>query len=71
MIRRPTCRRRRNPLKAHLRQIQRIDKHVDHANWVVLVNKIIKAFGQQRPLPSIRLLNVAPHQFPHRITGES
>jgi heme-degrading monooxygenase HmoA len=32
--------------KAHLSQIERIDKHVDHANRVALVNKIIEAFGQ-------------------------
>jgi hypothetical protein len=29
-----------------------------------LVNEIIEAFGQQRPLPAIRLLNEASHQFP-------
>jgi hypothetical protein len=33
-------------LKAHLSQIERIDKHVDHANRVALVNEIIEAFGQ-------------------------
>jgi hypothetical protein len=34
------------PLKAHLSQMKRIDKHVDHANRVALVNEIIEAFGQ-------------------------
>ena len=68
MIRRPTCCRRLNPLEAHLGQIERIDKHVDHANRVALVNEIIEAFGQQRPLPTIRLLNEALHQFPQRMT---
>src|SRR4029077_13323972 len=34
------------PLKAHLSQIKRIDKYVDHANAVALVNEIIEAFGQ-------------------------
>ena len=34
------------PLKAHLSQIERIDKHVDHANRIALVNEIIEAFGQ-------------------------
>jgi thiamine pyrophosphate-dependent acetolactate synthase large subunit-like protein len=43
---RPIRGRRLNPLKAHLGQIERIDKHVDHANRVVLVNEIIEAFGQ-------------------------
>src|SRR5580704_17360660 len=71
MARWPTSRRRLHPLKAHLSQIECIDKHVDHANRVALVNEIIEAFGQQRPLPTIRLFNEAPHQFPRRITRES
>jgi hypothetical protein len=69
MVRRPASCRRLNPIEAHLGQIERIDKHVDHANRIAIVNEIIKAFGQQRPLPTIRLFNEAPHQFPHRITG--
>jgi hypothetical protein len=32
--------------KAHLGQIERIDKRIDHSNRVVLVNEIIEAFGQ-------------------------
>ena len=71
MIRGSTSRRRLNTLEAHLGQIERIDKHVDHTNRVTLVNEIIEAFGQQRPLPTIRLFNEAPHQFPRRITGKS
>jgi hypothetical protein len=46
MVRRPTSCRRLNPLKAHLSQIERIDKHIDHPNRVILVNEIIEAFGQ-------------------------
>jgi hypothetical protein len=46
VVRWPTSRRRLHPLKAHLGQIERIDKHVDHANRVALVNEIIEAFGQ-------------------------
>jgi hypothetical protein len=46
VVRGPTSRRRLHPLKAHLGQIERIDKHVDHANRVALVNEIIEAFGQ-------------------------
>jgi hypothetical protein len=34
MVRRPTSCRRLRPLKAHLSRIERIDKHVDHANRV-------------------------------------
>ena len=41
-----TSRRRFHSLKAHLSQIERIDKHVNHANGVALVNEIVKAFGQ-------------------------
>ncbi len=46
MVRRPTSCRRLRPLKAHLSQIERIDKHVDHANRVAFVNEIIEAFRQ-------------------------
>ena len=63
MVRWPTSRSRLHPFKAHLSQIERIDKHVDHANRVAFVNEIIEAFGQQRRLPTIRLFNEAPHQF--------
>jgi len=63
MVRRPSGRRRVHPIEAHFRQIERIDKHVDHANRVAFVNEIIEAFGQQRRLPTIRLFNEATHQF--------
>ena len=69
MVRWPTSRRRLHPLKAHLSQIERIDKHVNNANGVVIVNEVIEAFGQKRPLPTMRLLNEAPHQI--LITRES
>jgi hypothetical protein len=64
MIRRTPRRRRVRPIEAHFRQIESIDKHVDHANRVAFVNEIIEAFGQQRRLPAIRLFNEAPHKFP-------
>ncbi|SHN86389.1 hypothetical protein SAMN05444170_6667 [Bradyrhizobium erythrophlei] len=63
MVRRPTSCCRLYPFETHLGQVERVDKHVDHTNRVALVNKIIKASGQQRPLPTIRLLNEAPHRF--------
>ena len=34
VVRRPTSRRRLNPFEAHLGQIERIDKYVDHANGI-------------------------------------
>jgi hypothetical protein len=46
VVRRPTRRRWLNPVKAHLGQIERVDKPIDRANRVALVNEIIKAFGQ-------------------------
>jgi hypothetical protein len=44
MVRRSTRCRLLNPFKAHLSQIKRIDKHVDHANGVALVKEIIEAW---------------------------
>jgi hypothetical protein len=64
MVRRTTSCRRLYPFDAHLGQIERVDKRIDHANRIILVNEIIQALGQERPLPTIRLLNEAPHQFP-------
>jgi hypothetical protein len=46
VVRRSSSCRRLNPLKPHLGQIERIDKHIDHANRVTIVNEIIEAFGQ-------------------------
>ena len=46
MVRWPTSRSRLHPLKAHLSQIERIDKHVNNANRVAIVNEVIEAFGQ-------------------------
>src|SRR5205807_8459 len=46
MVRGSASRRRLYPLKAHLSQIERIHKHVDHANRVALVNEIIETFRQ-------------------------
>jgi hypothetical protein len=42
------------PTSKHLSQVERIDKNIDHVNRVALVNEIIEAFGQKRPLPTIR-----------------
>ncbi len=46
MVRRSTSCRWLNPLETHLGQIECIDKHVDHANRVAVLNEIIEAFGQ-------------------------
>ena len=57
MVRRSTSCRWLNPLETHLGQIERTDRHIDHPNGITLVNEIIETFGQQRPLPTIRLFN--------------
>ena len=71
MVRRSTSCRCSTPSKLISAKIERTDKHIDHPNGITLVNEIIEAFGQQRPLPTIRLFNKAPHRLPHRITRES
>ena|SRR5437867_13158952 len=40
--------RRRLPLKAHLSQIESIDKHIDRANRVAIVNEIISGHLPRR-----------------------
>src|SRR5262249_41244348 len=64
MIRRTTSRRWINSIEAHLGQIKRIDKHVDHTNGVALADEIIEAFGQQGRLPAIWPRNEALHPIP-------
>ena len=54
MVRRSTSHRWLNPFKSHRGQIKRIDKRVDHADRISLVNEIIEASRQQRPLPAAR-----------------
>ena len=50
-------------LKAHLSQIERIDKHVDDANGLLSSMKSSRHSGNESPLPTIRLLNEAPHRI--------
>jgi len=64
----PTSRRRLHPLKAHFCQLQCMDKLVDHANRVAIVNEIIipaLAYPRSACLTK-RLIS-----FPRRITRES
>src|SRR5262249_15826789 len=67
MIGRPPRRRRFDPVKAQLSNIQCIDEGIDHANRIALVNPVIEAFRQKRRLRPIRPCNEALHQFPRRI----
>ena len=64
MVRWSTSCRWLNPLEAHLGQIERTDKHIDHPNRITLVNETIEAFGQQRPLPTIRLFKRSASSIP-------
>ena len=67
MIRWPTCHFGIDPTEPKLRQIEFIDKHVDHLNRIILANPVFHAFGKQCALPAIHSLNEAPHQIPPQI----
>ena len=53
--------------EAKLCKIEFIDKDVDCANRIVLVNPIFQAFREQGALPAIHTLNEAPHSMLPRI----
>ena len=61
MIRRPSRYLGSNPVKSQRRQIEFIDKDVDHLNRIVLVDPVRKAFRKQRRLLAIDPLNEALH----------
>src|ERR1700726_4088141 len=69
MIRRPSGRLWRDPVKSQRRQIEFIDKDVDHLNGIVLVNPVSKALGKQRSLTTICTFNKAPHPTPPQSTS--
>src|SRR5262245_39155558 len=71
MIRRPTGCFRIDPAKAKLAQIEFLNKNVDHANGIVLINPVFQALRKQRALSTIRALNEAPHPIPPQIAQES
>ena len=64
MIGRPPRRRRFDPIKAQLGNIQCIDEGIDHANRIALVNPVIEAFRQQRRLRPIRPLQRSASSIP-------
>ena len=64
MIRRPTGHLGIDPVKPKIAQIELVDKHVDHANGIVLDNPIFQAFRKQRALPTINPFNEALHPIP-------
>jgi hypothetical protein len=71
MVGRSPGRRRLHAVKAQIRQIQRIDERIDDANRITLIDEIIEAFRQQRPLPAICPRNEALHRSPAESSGES
>src|SRR4051794_25250078 len=52
---------RHNAFEPKLRQIQRVDERIDSANRVAPIDPLIKAFGQQSRLPTIRPNQKALH----------
>src|ERR1700726_5313412 len=69
MRRRPSGGRWRDPVKSQRRQIEFIDKDVDHLNGIVLVNPVSKALGKQRSLTTICTFNKAPRPIPPQSTS--
>jgi hypothetical protein len=71
MIRGSPCRLRIDPAEIECTEIKLLDKHVNYANRVVLVDPIIQAFGKQRRLPAIYPLDEALHRdLPPKIASE-
>src|ERR1700730_352933 len=64
MIRGPPGGLRINPFEPKLRQIEPLNKNVDHPNRVVLANPIFQALRKQRNLLAIHALNEAAHPDP-------
>src|SRR5215472_5880532 len=70
MISRPPSLRRLDPVEPQSSKIERIDKRIDHSDWIVLVDPVVQAIGKQRALAAIRPLDKALHPIPrkpHRI----
>jgi hypothetical protein len=64
MVRWPTSRSRLHPFKAHLSQIERIDKHDNNANRVAIVSEVIEAFGQYGSACSTKASSDSPAESP-------
>src|ERR1039458_7734118 len=71
MIRRPARYLGIDPAKPQIRQIEFLDKDIDHANRIVLADPVCHAFRKQRALPAIRPLNEALHLILPQIARES
>src|SRR5262249_39711703 len=69
MIRGPASCLGSDPVKSQFRQIEFINKDVDHLNGIVLVDPVFQTLRKQRALPAICALNEAPHPILPRITS--
>ena len=45
-----------DPVKSQFRQIEFVNKDIDHPNRIVLIDPVFQAFRKQRALPAIRAL---------------
>jgi hypothetical protein len=66
MIRGPASCLGSDPVKSQFRQIEFINKDVDHLNGIVLVDPVFQTLRKQRALPAIRALNEALHPIPRK-----
>ena len=66
MIRGPPCRLRIDPAQLQFIEIKLVDKDINHANRIVLVDPVIQAFGKKRRLPAIHPLNETLHPIPRK-----
>jgi hypothetical protein len=57
--------------KSQRRQIEFVDKDVNHLNGIVLVDPVSKALWKQRCLAAICTLNKALHPIPRKASTES
>jgi hypothetical protein len=71
MVRRPAGGLGINPAKPKFGQIEPLDKHINHANRIILANPIFQAFRKQGALPAIHPHNKALHPIPPQIAQES
>lgn len=62
-----SCHGGSNALEPKARQIQFVDKHVNDAYWVVFVDVVIQALGQQCDLAAVTALDVSRHLLPPSI----
>jgi hypothetical protein len=62
MIGRPPRRRRRHPRKPQGRKVQLVNKDLDHPNRVLLVDVILQAVREQRPLHPIFAIDEPMHR---------